>query len=97
MDIQLVKFGTTLVFRERGREAFAAFEPALKNLPDAEKVVMDFAGVITFSPSWGDEFISPLFSAHGDRLILRNTSNPSVQATLEILGKTHSMKFNIEN
>lgn len=97
MDIQFAKFGTTLVFRERGREAFSAFAPTLSELSDTEKVFVDFSGVITFSPSWGDEFLTPLAKKFGDRLILKNAGNSSVQATLKILGETHSIKFNVES
>ncbi|MDB4984659.1 MAG: hypothetical protein JWM20_838 [Patescibacteria group bacterium] len=95
MEIQLVKFGNTSVFRDRGREAFTAFEPELKNFSDSEELILDFSGILTFAPSWGDEFLSPLVSKYGDRLILKNTSNSSVKATLDILEKTRNIKFNV--
>ena len=60
MTIFLEKFGTTLISRQSGREAFAAFKPVLKDLTSDEKIEVDFKGVITFSPSWGDEFLRPL-------------------------------------
>jgi hypothetical protein len=97
MEIKLVKFGNTLVFRDRGREAFTAFEPELKGHPDSDGIILDFADVLTFSPSWGDEFLSPLFSRYGDKLILKNTSNTSVKATIDILEKTKKIKFNVSN
>lgn len=93
MTIFLKKFGTTLTGRQFGRESFAAFLPSLKQVKSNEKVEIDFEGVITFTPSWGDEFLSPLLDKFGDRLILKNTQNPSVQATLRILEKVHKTKF----
>ena len=96
MIIFLKKFGTTLTARQFGKEAFSAFEPSLKGIKDNEKVEVDFEGVITFTPSWGDEFLSPLFSRFGDRLILKNTKNPSVQATLKLLERVHNKEFKVE-
>ena len=85
MIIELKKFGTTLISRQTGKEAFLAFQPVLKNLGKNEKIEIDFKGVLTFSPSWGDEFLTPLLKIYGDKMVLKNTENPSVKATLEIL------------
>ena len=93
MIIDLKKFGTTLISRQTGREAFLAFQPALKDVAESENIEIDFKGVLTFSPSWGDEFLTPLLKTYGNRLILKNTGNPSVQATLEILQISSGKKF----
>jgi hypothetical protein len=85
MLIELKKFGTTLVSRQSGKEAWAAFQPVLEPVLETEDVILDFAGVITFSPSWGDEFITPLQERYKGRLILKNTANPSVRETLKLL------------
>ncbi|MEK7558208.1 MAG: hypothetical protein AAB507_00010 [Patescibacteria group bacterium] len=87
MKIELKKFGTTLTSRQLGREAYSAFTPQLRDLIGEEKIEVYFDGVETFSPSWGDEFLTPLFSKYGNKLILVNTDNPSVKATLETLRK----------
>lgn len=88
MIIELKKFGTTLISRQTGREAFLALQSFLKDIKEKETIEVDFDGILTFSPSWGDEFLTPLLSTYGERLILKNTSNPSVQATLDILQQT---------
>lgn len=93
MNIQLKKFGTTLISRQTGREAFSALQPFLKDVKEDEIIEIDFDGVLTFSPSWGDEFLTPLLNRYGKRLILKNTSNPSVQATLDMLEKTQNRLF----
>ena len=93
MIVELKKFGTTLISRQSGKEAFAVFVSIFKSAPKSEKVIIDFAGVITFSPSWGDEFITPLFEKYGRNLILKNTKNPSVEATLKLLEKISSITF----
>ncbi len=93
MRIELKKFGTTLISRQNGREAFAAFQPQLAVLEENENLELDFDGVITFSPSWGDEFLSPLLKKYDARLILMNTSNPSVKATLELLESINQQPF----
>lgn len=95
MIIELKKFGTTLISRQAGREAFSALQALLKNTTVSENIEIDFDGVLTFSPSWGDEFLTPLLNVYGERLVLKNTKNPSVQATLEILEKTTGKKFNV--
>lgn len=95
MRIELKKFGTTLISRQNGREAFAAFQPQLATLDKDESLELDFEGVITFTPSWGDEFLSPLVKKYGSRMILINTNNPSVKATLEFLEKINQIPFKI--
>lgn len=96
MEINLAKFGNTLVFRDRGKEAFAAFKPSLDSVAKDEKVVVSFDGVLTFSPSWGDEFISPLAEQFRENLVLKKSDNSSVEATLDILTKIRGIQFNFE-
>lgn len=93
MIIELKKFGTTLISRQMGREAFAALQSILKEVKNNESIEVDFSGVLTFSPSWGDEFLTPLLNKYGENLVLKNTKNPSVRATLEILEKSTGKKF----
>ncbi|MCK9378765.1 MAG: STAS-like domain-containing protein [Candidatus Moranbacteria bacterium] len=95
MIIQLRKFGTTLISRQNGKEALAAFEPVLREVSENENVEIDFSGVITFTPSWGDEFLTPLQKRYGKNLTLKNTENPSVQATLQMLEEINKDKFEI--
>ena len=94
MIIRLKKFGTTLISRQTGKEALAAFEPVLRTLKKNEKVEIDFAGVVTFTPSWGDEFLTPLQKRYKEKLTLKNIKNPSVLATLQILEEINKKKFN---
>lgn len=85
MQIHLGKFGTTLTSRQLGKEAFAAFQPILAGMKEGETVEVDFDGVNTFSPSWGDEFLTPLEAMYPGRVVLVPTENLSVKVTLEIL------------
>ena len=94
MNIELKKFGTALISRPAGREALAAFQPSLKGLSEGEDITINFGGVITFSPSWGDEFLTPLVKRFGRRLKLLPTDNPSVKAALEILEASNGITFN---
>ena len=87
MRIQVNKFGTTLVSRPSGKEAWLAFQPTLNEIPEDEEIIVDFEGVVVLTPSWADEFLSPLRSRFKDKVKLQNTDNPSVAATLTILGK----------
>lgn len=97
MIIELKKFGTTLISRQTGKEAFLVCQSLLGHVGESENIEVNFDGVLTFSPSWGDEFLTPLINNYGERLTLKNTSNPSVQATLEILQKTNGKIFKISD
>lgn len=96
MKISLKKFGTTLTSRQSGKEAFAAFGPSLQGVSEDEIIEVDFEGVITFAPSWGDEFLRPLIKKYDGKIVLKNTENLSVLATLSILEEVNKMKFQVE-
>ena len=68
MKLQLEKFGKTLISRELGSEALKAFQPTLRELPKGEDLEIDFSGVLTLSPSWADEFLSPLLNQLDEKL-----------------------------
>ncbi|MBI2436299.1 MAG: STAS-like domain-containing protein [Candidatus Magasanikbacteria bacterium] len=87
MIIQLNKFGTTLTSRQDGKEAYNAFLSTLQSVPDTEEIEIDFDGVVTFTPSWADEFITPILDTYSSRVKLMSTDNPSVEATLRLLAK----------
>lgn len=95
MLIELKKFGNLLTSRQIGKEALAAIASQLPS-ENTEKIIVDFLDVTTFSPSWGDEFLSPLQQKYQTNLFLKNTSNPSVKATIEILEETNNVKFQVE-
>ncbi len=95
MLIELKKFGTTLISRQTGKEAALASQSLFVDVNEKETIEIDFDGVLTFSPSWGDEFLTPLLNKYGDRLVLKNTTNPSVKATLEILQTTIGKRFKV--
>jgi STAS-like domain of unknown function (DUF4325) len=93
MKLQLEKFGKTLISRELGSEALKAFQPTLREFSEDEELEIDFSGVLTFSPSWADEFLSPLLNQLGDKLILLPSDNLSVHATLRILEEVNKRSF----
>ena len=96
MKLQMEKFGKTLISRELGSEAFKAFQVTLRKLNKNEDLEIDFSGVLTLSPSWADEFLSPLLGQLGDRLVLLPSDNLSVHATLKILGEVNKQPFNVK-
>lgn len=97
MKLQLEKFGKTLISRELGREAFKAFQQTLREFSKNEELEIDFSGVLTLSPSWADEFLSPLLNELNDRLILLPSDNLSVHATLRILQEVNKRPFKIKS
>ncbi len=96
MKLPLEKFGKTLISRELGSEAFKALQSTLRELPKDAELEVDFSGVLTLSPSWADEFLSPLLNQLGDRLILLASDNLSVHATLRILQEANKRPFRIK-
>ena len=97
MKLQLEKFGKTLISRELGSEAFKALQPILRELSKDEELEIDFSGVLTLSPSWADEFLSPLLNQLDDKLILLPSDNLSVHATLRILQEVNKRPFTIKS
>jgi len=85
MIIKLNKFGRTLVSRPSGKEAWLAFQPSLLNIPNNDEIIVDFEDVTVLTPSWADEFLTPLYDKFDGRVKLINTDNASVMATLSIL------------
>ena len=97
MHIKLKKFGTTLISRQSGKEAFSALQSTIVGITKDENAEIDFEGVITFSPSWGDEFLTPLLNKFGDRLVLLPTNNPSVKITIKLLEDINKRSFAIKS
>ena len=97
MKLQLERFGKTLISRELGSEAFKAFQVTLRELLKDEDLEVDFSGVLTLSPSWTDEFLSPLLTELGDHLVLLPRDNLSVHATLRILQEANKQPFRIKS
>lgn len=87
MIIDLKKFGTTLVSRPSGKEAWLAFQPVLNEVSPTDTIIVDFDGVVVLTPSWADEFLTPLRANFKEKVKLINTDNPSVKATLAIIDK----------
>jgi|SRR3989338_7015608 len=96
MRVELIKFGNILISRQAGKEAFAAFQSSLKSISPDETLEIDFSGVITFTPSWGDEFLTPLQNQFKDKMILTNiSSNPSVIESLKIIEQISHIPFKV--
>ncbi|MBI5229886.1 MAG: STAS-like domain-containing protein [Candidatus Magasanikbacteria bacterium] len=89
MRIEIKKFGTILSSRLAGKEAWLAAKAY--SVPDSkeENVEIDFSGVQVLTPSWADEFLTPLKKMFGNKIKYMPYNNPTVKATLEILDEQH--------
>lgn len=96
MIIKLEKFETTLLSRQAGKETALACQSLLRDVKKNENIEIDFKGVSTFSPSWGDEFLTPLLNKYKNKLILKIINNPSVTITIDLLESIHKKKFKIK-
>lgn len=93
MLIELKKFGEILISRPAGREAYLAmFAYLTKGLSKNEKIELDFAGVKVLTPSWADEVITKIVKEFKS-VELKNTKNPTIQATLKILKEYSGLKL----
>ena len=81
--IQLKKFGSVLISRPAGLEAFNAIRPQLNS---EVSIQIDFDEVLTVTPSWLDEFLTHLTEFNHGKVELLPTKNASVLATLPVLG-----------
>lgn len=93
MRIELKKISPSLMSRQAGKEALLALRPQLNELKAEDTIEIEFEGVTTFSPSWGDEFLTPLLEEYGDRLILHTTNNLSVTDSITLLESMHGSRF----
>lgn len=88
MTIAMHKFGTILNSRPAGREAFLAFRPQLLHvLKSTEEIILDFQGVQVLTPSFADEFVTPLLEQYPGRVSFMHTQNITVRKTLEFLSE----------
>lgn len=85
MRIELKKFGTILTSRPAGKEAYLAAKAYSLPTDKKEKIDIDFTGVEVLTPSWADEFITPLFKEFPGRVTLLPSENASVKAALDII------------
>ena len=87
MRLELKKFGNILSSRPTGRDAWLSAKAYTLPKDAHETIEVDFSGVEVLTPSWADEFITPLKKEFGDKVILLPSDNPTVKATLEIILK----------
>jgi len=94
MTIEMKNIGIVLDSRPAGREAFLAMQPRLR---DAANVELDFDGVKVLTPSFADEFVTPLIEKYGDHItFLHTTKNITVQKTLRFLAEDWPVKIDFQ-
>ncbi len=91
----MFKFGEMLNSRPDGREALLAIRPRIKNEKEIE---IDFVGVKMLTPSFADEFVTPLVEEYSEEnLKLVNTQeNITVKKTLEFLSENWDKNIKME-
>ncbi|MFH1292031.1 MAG: DUF4325 domain-containing protein [bacterium] len=88
MLIELKKFGKVLSSRPSGKEAYMSAKAYIlpQENSDDTLIEIDFNGVDVLSPSWADEFLTPIAEEARNRVKLLHCKNPTVISTLELLG-----------
>ena len=86
MRIDISKFGTTLISRPAGREAFLAARAYVIPKNSQETMELDFSQVKVLTPSWAEEFVQGLEREFGaSRVTVIEGNNLSVKTTFETL------------
>ncbi len=86
MTIQIKKYGTFLISRPAGREAFLVMRAYEKPQTSEEKIFLDFDGVEVMTPSWLDEVLTGLKSEYGlERVECLPSTNPTVIESLNAI------------
>ncbi len=94
MLIEMRKIGIKLDSRPSGREAFLALQPTVREMKDGETLTLDFLGIDLLTPSFADEFVTPLVETYGERVhLLHAQSNASVRETLAFLAEGWPTKW----
>lgn len=75
-----------LVSRPAGREAYLAAQ-AYTISGSFDSIEIDFTGVKVMTPSWLDEFLTPLQKKYGEKVRLGLSSNPSVLNSLATISQ----------
>lgn len=88
MIIRLSQFGTLLISRPAGREAYLVAKAYILPSQD-ENIEIDFSDVKVVTPSWLDEFLTPIKKEYGERVKLFPTTNSTVIASLAIIEKSN--------
>ncbi len=84
MKLEIKKFGTYLISRPEGRDAFLVIKNQFIPLNTLDNIQLDFAGVEVMTPSWLDEVVTGLAQVYGKSHIqYLNTLNASVKMSLE--------------
>jgi hypothetical protein len=86
MKIDISKYGTTLISRPAGREAYLSARAYSIPKEGDDPIELDFSKINVLTPSWADEFVSGLKNAYGaGRIKVIEGDNLSVKTTFETL------------
>lgn len=85
MKLELKRFGTNLTSRPNGKEDYLGAKAYSLPKDLSETIEVDFDGVEVLTPSWADEFITPLMADRPGKVVLLPSRNATVKASLEII------------
>lgn len=85
MRIEMKKFGTILTSRPAGKDAWLSASAYILPNVGQDKIEIDLDGVDVLSPSWADEFLTPMKNKYPGQVVILPTNNPTVKATLKII------------
>ena len=88
MKIEMIKFGNLLISRPSGKDAWLAMQATLKTVPPKEQIILTFKGVSVLTPSWMDEFLTPL-KGRFKKIMMTDIESPVIKETIDFLEKLH--------
>ena len=89
----LKTYGTVLVGRSEGTEAFVALEKNMQDIPDDEVLFFDFSDITTFAPGWCDEFFGEATIKYPGRIVIDESINEGLKKPFEVITKARKIAF----
>jgi len=87
--VRMMQFGSTLTDRPDGKKAFRVI-----STENTFPVMLDFAGVVSFGSSFGDEVILKVAELQDNKITVLNTNNVIRNSILRIVeDKTIAIQF----
>ncbi len=89
----LKAYGTVLVGRKDGTEAFVALERNMRDMPEGEVLFFDFSDIITFAPTWCDEFFGEATIKYPGRIVIDESIGEGLRKPFEVIAEARKIAF----
>jgi len=89
----LKTYGSFLVGRTEGAEAFTALKKNMRSMPDDDVLFFDFSDIAIFAPAWCDEFFGEATIKYPGRIVIDASINEGLKKPLEHIAEVRGIPF----